>query len=112
MQDCLFCKIAAGEIPSAKVYEDDRVYAFNDIGPQAPVHVLIIPKKHAKDIVALSDDASLAAMFAAARKIAADLGLSERGFRLVINTGDDGGQTVHHLHMHLLGGRFMGWPPG
>ena len=110
--DCLFCKIAAGEIPSAKVYEDDAVLAFRDIAPAAPEHVLIIPKKHYDNIMQMDDDALLARLFAAARKVAAELGLEEDGFRLVINTGKNGGQTVGHLHMHLLGARELGWPPG
>ena len=112
MEDCLFCKIVSGEIPTEKVYEDEQVIAFYDIVPQAPTHILIIPKTHAASIVELRDDACLAALFAAARKIADREGLTGNGFRLIINTGDDGGQTVHHLHLHLLGGRRMGWPPG
>jgi histidine triad (HIT) family protein len=111
--DCLFCKIASGEIPSEKVYEDDTVCAFSDIDPKAPVHVLIIPKTHAASILDMAGKGDeLPAMFDSARKIARDMGLAEKGFRLVITTGDDGGQTVRHLHLHLLGGRRMGWPPG
>lgn len=112
MENCLFCKIANGEIPSAKVYEDDAVLVFRDISPAAPKHVLIIPKKHYDNVMRLDDDALLARMFAAAREAAKQLGISETGFRLVINTGKDGGQTVGHLHMHLLGARELGWPPG
>lgn len=114
MEDCLFCKIVAGEIPSDKVYEDDLVFAFRDIDPKAPEHVLVVPKKHLASVMdAGGGDAQyLTAMFDAARTIAKDLGLTDKGFRLVINTGEDGGQTVHHLHLHLLGGRAMGWPPG
>lgn len=114
MCDCLFCKIIEGEIPSDKVYENDYVYAFNDIDPKAPVHILIVPKTHATSILEM--DASkteyLAAMFAAANAIAREKSLDEKGFRLVINMGKEGGQTVDHLHLHLLGGRAMSWPPG
>lgn len=112
MENCLFCKIANGDIPSNKVYEDEAVLAFRDIAPEAPEHVLIIPKKHYANVMALDDDALLAKMFAAARKVAKTVGVEESGFRLVINTGKDGGQTVEHLHMHLLGARELGWPPG
>lgn len=112
MENCLFCKIANGEIPSAKVYEDDAVLVFRDISPAAPEHVLVIPKKHYDNVMRLDDDTLLARMFAAARAAAKQLGISETGFRLVINTGKDGGQTVGHLHMHLLGARELGWPPG
>ena len=112
MENCLFCRIANGEIPSAKVYEDDAVLAFRDITPAAPEHVLIIPKKHYDNVMQLNDDLLLARMFAAAREVAKQLGISETGFRLVINTGKDGGQTVEHLHMHMLGARELGWPPG
>ncbi|BDF58540.1 histidine triad nucleotide-binding protein [Christensenellaceae bacterium] len=114
MADCLFCKIIAGEIPSGKVYEDDMVYAFCDIDPQAPEHILIIPKKHFESILAVSgeDFKYVDCMMQAAQKIAREKGLAEDGFRLVFNTGKSGGQTVPHLHMHLLGGRSMEWPPG
>ena len=113
MSDCIFCKIASGEIPSKKAYEDDKIVSFYDLDPQAPVHVLIIPKKHLASLDAASgEDAELLAhMMLKAKDIAADLGLEE-GYRLVINTGADGGQTVKHLHMHLLGKRAMKWPPG
>ena len=112
--DCLFCKIASGEIPSAKVYEDELVYAFRDIDPKAPVHVLIIPKKHIESVSCLTsgDGEVLAALFAAARRIAADEGVAESGYRVVSNVGADGGQSVPHLHLHLLGGRSLAWPPG
>lgn len=115
MSDCIFCKIAAGEIPAQKIFEDDFVVAFRDLNPQAPVHVLIIPKKHVASVKNLTDDDKnlVAHIFVdVAKKIAAELGIADGGFRLVINTGDDGGQTVHHLHVHLLGGRKMTWPPG
>lgn len=113
MDDCLFCKIIAGEIPSDKVYEDEYIYAFNDIDKKAPEHILIIPKKHISSIIVADAESNIMnKLIGAAQKIASDKGLSENGFRLVINTGKDGGQTVNHLHMHLLGGRELGWPPG
>lgn len=113
MYDCLFCKIVAGEIPSSKVYEDDKVLAFHDIDKKAPVHVLIIPKKHIDSLAALetSDFDTVANMMQVVQKLAADFGLID-GFRVVANTGKDGGQTVNHLHFHLFGGRSLGWPPG
>ncbi|MDY6313649.1 MAG: histidine triad nucleotide-binding protein [Clostridia bacterium] len=112
--DCLFCKIIAGEIPSSKVYEDDLVYAFNDISPAAPTHVLIIPKKHISSANELNEEnASIVShIFLVAAKIAKRLGIAENGYRIVNNCGKDGGQTVGHLHFHLLGGRNLGWPPG
>ena len=109
--NCLFCRIVSGEIPSTKVYEDEHVLAFRDIDPQAPVHVLIIPRIHADSILDAEPE-MLVHMADAAKKIAAAEGLAEKGFRLVVNTGDEGGQSVKHLHMHLLGGRSMQWPPG
>jgi len=114
MEDCIFCKIAAGGIPCSKAYEDDCVLAFHDISPQAPVHVLVIPKKHIESVVKLTpeDDALLCHMFRVAQKLAAELNVEESGFRMVLNTGRDGGQSVPHLHIHLLGGRFLAWPPG
>jgi histidine triad (HIT) family protein len=104
----------SGEIPSSKVYEDDFVYAFHDIDPKAPVHILIVPKTHAASILEIDAQKKdyLTAMFDAANAIGRDTGLADGGFRLVINTGKDGGQTVDHLHLHLMGGRQMGWPPG
>ena len=113
MSDCIFCKIAAGEIPSKKAYEDDKILVFYDLEPQAPVHVLMIPKKH---ITSLDDtkpeDAQLLSyMMLKIKDIAKDLGLEE-GYRVCINTGDDGGQTVKHMHFHILGKRKMSWPPG
>lgn len=112
--DCLFCKIIKGEIPSKKVYEDEKVYAFHDISPAAPVHVLIIPKTHIPSANALTAEnaAVVGHIFTVAAKIAADLGIAEKGYRIVNNCGEDGGQTVHHLHFHLLGGRSLQWPPG
>lgn len=111
--DCLFCKIAAGEIPSKKVYEDDEVYAFYDIEPQAPVHVLLIPKTHIASAAEITADNSavVAHIFEVAAKIAKELGLDD-GFRIVSNCGDSAGQTVKHLHFHLMGGRTFGWPAG
>jgi len=108
---CLFCEIAAGNIPSAKVYEDELIYAFRDIAPQAPVHVLIIPKKHIESAQALTheDDALLCHMFACARKIAKSEGVAASGYRLITNVGDDAGQSVHHLHLHLIGGKRLKW---
>ena len=115
MADCIFCKIAAGEIPSQKVYEDESVVAFKDLSPKAPVHVLIVPKKHIQSIAHFqAEDKELTAhiFVDVVPKLANELGIAEGGFRVVMNTGDDGGQTVHHLHVHLLGGRKMTWPPG
>lgn len=111
--DCVFCKIASNEIPSKKVYEDDQIVAFNDLEPQAPVHVLIIPKKHIQsaDQIAYDDKEIIGKIFMVASKIAKELGL-ENGYRIVNNCGEDGGQTVPHLHFHLMGGRKMTWPAG
>ncbi len=108
---CLFCEIAAGNIPSARVYEDELVYAFRDIAPQAPVHVLIIPTKHIESAQALTseDDALLCHLFACARKIAESEGVAASGYRLITNVGDDAGQSVHHLHLHLIGGKTLKW---
>ena len=103
MENCLFCKIIAGEIPSNKVYENDKVFAFRDINPQAPVHVLIVPKRHMDNILAC-DAETAAALTAAVRVIAAQEGVAESGFRLVSNCGRDGAQSVNHLHVHLMGG--------
>ena len=112
MSECLFCKIAAGEIPSNKVYEDDICYAFYDIDPQAPVHVLVIPKEHIVSAMEVTPENSalIAKVWEAIPKIAKDLNL-DNGFRVVNNCGKDGMQTVQHLHFHLLGKRKMGWPP-
>ncbi len=112
MADCLFCRIVAGEIPAARVAESALCLAFNDIAPQAPVHVLVVPKAHYRSLTEVGDPAVVGAMAALARDIAAQLGIAESGYRTVINTGDAGGQTVHHIHLHLLGGRQMQWPPG
>jgi histidine triad (HIT) family protein len=112
--DCIFCKIIKGEIPSTKVYEDDKVLAFKDITPAAPVHILIIPKEHIPSATAVNSENShvVGHIFEVAQRIAVEMGISETGFRVVNNCGEDGGQTVNHLHFHLLGGRSMQWPPG
>lgn len=111
--DCIFCKIAAGEIPSQKVYEDDRIVAFRDLDPQAPVHVLLIPKEHIASANDITEDncGIVGHIYLAASKLAKELQL-DNGYRIVNNCGEDGGQTVQHLHFHLLGGRSMEWPPG
>ena len=106
MSDCLFCKIIAGEIPSGKVYEDDKVYAFRDINPQATVHVLIVPKKHMANVLEC-DGETAAALTEAVRAIAEQEGVAESGFRIVSNCGRDGAQSVNHLHVHLLGGKAL-----
>ena len=113
-EECIFCKIASGAIPVNFVYEDDFLVAFPDINPMAPVHVLVIPRKHLDSIVSAGpeDSALLGHALLTLPKIAAKLGIAESGFRVVMNTGKDGGQSVMHLHWHLLGGRFMEWPPG
>jgi len=114
MSQCLFCAIVAGDIPAEVVDESVHCVAFRDITPEAPTHVLVIPREHYADAAELSaaDPALAAALLADATRVAADLGLAAGGYRMVLNTGDDGGQTVHHVHVHLLGGRRMGWPPG
>jgi histidine triad (HIT) family protein len=111
--DCLFCKIAAGEIPSTKVFEKDDVYAFLDIAPQAPFHAVIIPKKHIKcaDEITPENSGIIAKIFEAIAIISKQEGL-ENGYRIVNNCGEDGGQTVGHLHFHMLGRRALAWPPG
>ncbi len=114
MSDCLFCKMASGEISPDKVMESDDLLAFRDIAPQAPTHILIIPKRHIETTNDLgAEDARLVGgMVLMAREIAAAQGLDENGYRLVFNCNADGGQAVYHIHLHLLGGRAMGWPPG
>ena len=119
MTDCLFCRMVAGEIPADVVHETDRVLAFRDINPQAPTHVLVIPKQHHPTVgeLAAVDPGLLADVVTAAHGVAQQEGLVtddgvEPGYRLVINTGPQAGQTVHHVHLHLLGGRRFGWPPG
>jgi histidine triad (HIT) family protein len=112
--DCLFCKIVAGGIPASIVFQNDQVVAFKDITPRAPTHVLIIPRRHIASLneLAPDDDALVGEMVRTAAAIAKDQGLSERGYRTVFNCNADAGQTVFHIHLHLLGGRTMAWPPG
>jgi len=112
--DCLFCRIVAGEIPATIVYQNDQVVAFRDITPQAPTHVLVVPRRHIASLSDLGpgDDALVGEMVRAAAGIAKDSGHADRGYRTVFNTNADAGQTVFHIHLHLLGGRKMGWPPG
>jgi histidine triad (HIT) family protein len=114
MSDCLFCKIIAREIPGTIVYEDDRIVAFNDINPQAPTHVLVVPRKHVATLNELTavDDQLIGEMVRRAAAIARERGLSSGGYRTVFNTNREAGQTVFHVHLHLLGGRSFNWPPG
>ena len=114
MNDCIFCKIIAGEIPSAKVHEDADCVAFNDISPQAPTHVLIIPREHVASLAEAEERhrETLGHLLLTARRIAREKGFAEDGYRVVVNTNRDGGQTVFHLHVHLLGGRQFFFPPG
>jgi histidine triad (HIT) family protein len=113
-QDCIFCKIAAKEIPVKIIYEDEHVVVFPDIKPAAPVHVLVVPKRHIPHLCETceGDIPLLGHIMTVIPKVAAQLGLAEDGFRTVVNTKDNGGQTVYHIHWHILGGRFMSWPPG
>ena len=111
--DCLFCKILAGEIPTNKVYETESVLAFRDINPQAPEHVLIIPKVHIATVNDIPKDSNIVSeLYGAAQQITQDLGIDQNGYRLVMNCNADGGQEVYHIHLHLLGGRSLTWPPG
>ena len=114
MIECLFCKILKGEIPAAIVYEDDRMIAFKDINAQAPLHVLVVPKRHIASLNDLTpeDDALVGEMIRCAAAIAKQHGYADRGFRTVFNTNAEAGQTVFHIHLHLIGGRSMTWPPG
>jgi histidine triad (HIT) family protein len=114
MNECIFCKIVAGEIPSERLYQDERVTAFRDINPVAPTHVLIVPNKHiaSNNDVTDEDEALIGHMFTTARDLAAQEGIAENGYRLIINTGQHGGQLVHHLHLHLIGGQRMRHPMG
>lgn len=114
MVDCIFCKIANGKIPSDKVYENENVYAFRDLNPVAPTHVLIVPKEHIQSLDEMEDanQSLLGEMMLTAKKIAKDEGLSEDGYRVVNNIGKAGGQSVDHFHLHVVGGRNMQWPPG
>ena len=114
MTDCLFCRLANHEIPASIVYEDERVLAFNDINPQAPTHVLVIPKRHIASLneISVEDDQLLGELVRRAAAIAHERGIAAGGYRTVFNTNRDAGQTVFHIHLHLLGGRSMTWPPG
>ena len=114
MADCLFCKIVAGDIPATLVYNDDHMIAFKDINPQAPMHVLIVPRRHVASLneLADSDDALVGEMVRRAAAIAAEHGFAKGGYRTVFNCNADAGQTVFHIHLHVLGGRSMTWPPG
>jgi histidine triad (HIT) family protein len=114
MDDCLFCRIVAGQVPADVVYDTDRTLAFRDIAPQAPTHVLVVPREHYRDAAALAagDPALAAVLLADAAAVAVQEGLGESGYRLVLNTGAGAGQTVFHVHAHVLGGRTLAWPPG
>ena len=114
MSNCLFCRIAAGDIPAKIAYQDEDVVAFHDINPQAPLHVLVIPRKHIATINDLqADDAALVGkLFLAAKQVAKEAGYAEDGYRVVMNCGLDAGQTVFHIHLHILAGRALSWPPG
>lgn len=111
---CLFCEIVAGRSPARIVYQDESVVAFHDIHPQAPTHVLLVPRRHLTSLLDLttSDDGLAGTLVRTARDLARSLGIAQDGFRLVFNCGDDAGYSVYHIHLHLLGGRLMGWPPG
>jgi histidine triad (HIT) family protein len=111
---CLFCDIAAGKIPAKKAYEDDKILAFYDINPQAPTHVLIVPREHITSLADLAPehDAVVGSLVRRARDLAKELGHEERGYRLIFNCGPDAGYSVYHIHLHLVAGRKLGWPPG
>lgn len=110
MSDCVFCKIVSGEIPSKRLYEDDQVIVINDLNPGAPVHVLVIPKQHTENIMTAPTEI-VAHVKEILPKLVEQLGIKEKGFRVVVNTGVEGGQSVPHLHFHILGGKELGWPP-
>jgi histidine triad (HIT) family protein len=114
VESCIFCQIIDGKIPSKKVYEDDDVLAFHDIAPAAPTHVLVIPKKHIPSLMHLGEEDKelVGKIHLVIQKLARELGLDDKGFRVVNNIGEEGGQTVFHIHFHLLGGRTLTWPPG
>jgi histidine triad (HIT) family protein len=112
MEDCIFCKIVAGQVPAKKVGENAGAIAFPDINPVAPVHILVIPKKHIRSLDEADDGAALSSVFALAREVARANGLHESGWRAVINSGRDANQVVFHVHLHVIGGRPMRWPPG
>lgn len=109
-EDCVFCRIIKGEIPSNKVYEDEKMIAIYDVAPAAPVHVLLLPKEHTANVTTAAPEL-LAYMLGKVKSVAEQTGIAEKGFRLVINTGEEGGQTVNHLHIHVIGGKALGWPP-
>lgn len=109
-EDCIFCRIIKGEIPSNKVYEDDKMIAIHDVASAAPVHVLLLPKEHTENVTT-ADPELVAYMLGKVKTIAEQTGIAEKGFRVVINTGEEGGQTVNHLHIHVIGGKALGWPP-
>ena len=112
MSDCIFCRVVASEIPATIVKRSDRFVAFQDINPQAPTHVLVVPTQHVESLAHVNEATQAGEMLLFASDLARELGIAERGYRVVFNTNQDGGQTVYHLHLHLLGGRFMTWPPG
>ncbi len=114
MENCIFCKIAAGEIPADIVYQDESVVAFRDLNPQAPTHILVVPRKHVATLndLEMDDECLVGRMYGAVREIAVGEGLADPGYRTVINCNEAGGQAVFHVHLHLLGGRMMHWPPG
>ncbi len=112
MSGCLFCRIVGGEIPAAIVAQDEHCIAFRDINPQAPTHVLVIPVQHVASVNELDDPAIAGRLFAMAREVAEAESVAQSGYRLVVNNGADAGQSVHHLHLHVLGGRALAWPPG
>lgn len=111
-ESCLFCRIASGEVPATRVTENEHCIAFRDINPQAPLHVLVIPRQHVASLDATDDPELVGRMALLAAEIARVEGMADRGYRVVINTNADAGQTVFHIHLHLLGGRRLGWPPG
>ncbi len=111
-ESCLFCRIVRSDIPADVVAETEQALAIRDINPEAPVHVLVVPKSHVASLIELKDEAELGHLMAFATRVAVEQGVGESGFRTVVNTGADGGQTVNHLHIHVLGGRRMAWPPG
>ena len=112
MTSCLFCKIVAGDIPSPRLAESEHSIAIRDIGPQAPFHALVLPKQHVDSLALVTDAAIIGDVMMLAAQVAREAGLEDGGYRVVLNTGEDGGQSVHHLHAHVLGGRKMSWPPG
>ena len=114
MEDCIFCKIINKEIPASIVFEDEKIIAFNDINPQAPIHILLIPREHFASLNDIPEEKKniLSHLLLKARQIAQEKGIAEKGYRIVLNTAKDSGQEVFHIHLHLLGGRRMNWPPG